>query len=129
MINQHLPYWGRLPEGSQPGTMITIDGHPTHHASRFTINLVIGDNVSVNNENNDIALHFNPRFHDHYVVRNSRQNGAWLEEEWAPKRLPFTKGKKFSILILVEVTDIRSRSTISTLSTSDTASPMSWHAS
>lgn len=87
--------------------MITIDGHPTFFANRFDVNLVIGDSVNVNNEHNDIALHFNPRFHEHYVIRNSRQNGAWQMEEWAPKTLPFKQGKKFSIMILVEVTGFK----------------------
>lgn len=105
--SQQLPYWGRLPDGSQPGTMITIEGTPTRHANRFAINLVIGDAVDASRDHHDIALHFNPRFHEGYVVRNSRQNLTWQTEEWAPKRLPFHKGTKFSILILVEATSYK----------------------
>ena len=84
--------------------MITIDGHPTHHANRFDVNLVIGDSITHNNDRSDITFHFNPRFHEHYVVRNSRRNMVWGEEEWAPKRNPFVKGQRFSMMILVEMT-------------------------
>jgi len=38
-------------------------------------------NFLINGDNENIALHFNPRFDTHVVVRNSLRNGVWENEE------------------------------------------------
>lgn len=50
-------------------------------------------------ESSDIALHFNPRFDGKdKVVLNSCQNGSWQSEEKV-RRMPFSKGKAFEMLV------------------------------
>ncbi|XP_023223799.1 galectin-4-like isoform X1 [Centruroides sculpturatus] len=93
-----LPYWGRIPNGLQPGKMIMISGSVNHGANRFHIDFSRGNT----RHDCDIALHFNPRFEQRVVVRNSYENGRWQNEEIEPYSLPFTVGKDFVILFLVE---------------------------
>lgn len=60
----------------------------------------------VHNEKRDIALHFNPRLPQNYIVRNSRANGAWGDEERC-SALPFSlhRDSKFLIQILITAKD------------------------
>ncbi|KAI2798080.1 Galectin [Blomia tropicalis] len=54
---------------------------------------------------NQIAFHFNPRFstisEEECVVMNSRVNGSW-EEEIRDARFPFSTGRSFKLMILVD---------------------------
>ena len=49
----------------------------------------------------DIAFHFNPRFDDGSVIRNSRQNQIWGPEE-RTGGLPFRQGNDFEIMFLAD---------------------------
>ena len=60
---------------------------------RFAINLQCG-------LVGDIAFHYNPRFDQGTVVRNTHV-GGWGGEELAGS-MPFTKNQRFEILIQVE---------------------------
>lgn len=53
-------------------------------------------------ENNDVALHINPRFDQQCVVRNSQVLGSWVREE-RQSTLPFLfrRGEYFAIQVLV----------------------------
>lgn len=55
----------------QPGTSFLINGVILRTCERFSINI-----LSVSNKQ-DIALHFNPRLPQNYVVRNSKVSGKF----------------------------------------------------
>lgn len=62
---------------------------------RFAVNLVISGH-----DDDDIALHFNPRFDVNYCVRNSCRNKVWGEEEKAAYvSNPFKLGENFVLEI------------------------------
>lgn len=64
---------------------------------RWAINLLCGNNASA-----DIALHFNPRLLQHYVVRNSRLKGQWgNEESLISGGFPIKHAEQFQLKIYV----------------------------
>ena len=66
--------------------------------SRFAINLKCDDD-----DEGDIALHFNPRFEEREVVRNNRVGGDWQNEEREQgDDFPFEKKDAFEIAINVK---------------------------
>nr|AJA37899.1 galectin-3 [Littorina littorea] len=84
------------PGGLNPGSQIVIRGRVLEHETQFVINLKCGEE-----DDADIALHFNPRNNDgDSVVRNSFQGGAWHGEERDIPRFPFDNGRKFTIRIM-----------------------------
>lgn len=101
--NPPMPYWGRIPGGLEVGKTIQISGYANHGAHKFNIDFARGNNREVS----EIALHFNPRFDQRVVVRNSYQNGRWENEERAPHTFPFFAGKDFDVLFLVEATHFK----------------------
>ena len=60
---------------------------------RFHVNLNLGG---------DIAFHFNPRFRENCIVRNTKTGGKWGSEERQGSGLPFMPGSMFDLKILVE---------------------------
>lgn len=50
----------------------------------------------------DVAFHFNPRFDQNSIVRNTLVNGCWGAEERHANGFPFAPGKMFDIKILCE---------------------------
>lgn len=66
---------------------------------RFAVNLKCDDDDA-----GDIALHFNPRFEQRVVVRNSRVGGAWQAEEREQRDnlFPFEGKDAFEIAINVK---------------------------
>jgi len=78
--------------GLVPGKQIFISAVANPNADRFRIDLV--------NNNNQIALHINPRFNEGCIVRNS-ELGSWGAEERSGG-LPMTRGAAFEVIILVE---------------------------
>jgi hypothetical protein len=53
----------------------------------------------------DISLHFNPRFKDSIVVRNSLKNDVWGTEDRTGTSFPFKRGATFEILIFCDVSE------------------------
>ncbi|KAJ1346516.1 Lectin, galactoside-binding, soluble [Parelaphostrongylus tenuis] len=70
------------------GSTLFINGMPEKNGNRFHINLL--------KKNGDIALHFNPRFDEKAIVRNSLIAGEWGNEEREGK-IPFEKGVGFDL--------------------------------
>jgi hypothetical protein len=69
-----VPYESGIPgEGIAPGKTLVIYGTPEKKGKRFHINLL--------KKNGDIALHFNPRFDEKAIVRNSLLSNEWGNEE------------------------------------------------
>ncbi|XP_060765581.1 galectin-9-like [Neoarius graeffei] len=84
-----LPYKTILQGGLYPGRVFTVQGCVNHNADRFCINL---------RDNSGIALHFNPRFNENVVVRNSLKNECWGHEERSGG-MPFYRGQQFMVSI------------------------------
>uniref|UniRef100_A0A915N872 Galectin domain-containing protein n=1 Tax=Meloidogyne javanica TaxID=6303 RepID=A0A915N872_MELJA len=89
-----VPYEsGIVGEGFAPGKTMLIFGTPEKKGKRFHINLL--------RKNGDIALHFNPRFDEKAIVRNSLIANEWGNEEREGK-LPLEKGIGFDLKIVNE---------------------------
>lgn len=66
---------------------------------RFSVNLTCGKNPSASP---DYAFHFNPRLEQRYMVRNSRLNGQWGNEETTSiVKFDFERNKKFLLNIFI----------------------------
>lgn len=89
---QMVPYDLPLDAGIMPNLMITVVGECMPGANRFHIDFI-------NDE--DVVFHFNPRFPEQTVVRNSCLDGCWGPEE-RDGFFPFVPGRRFEIKILVE---------------------------
>ncbi|TKR57899.1 hypothetical protein L596_030542 [Steinernema carpocapsae] len=73
---------------------IRIVGIPIHGGShRFMVNL---------NSASDTIFHFNPRFDEKCVVRNSTKNGVWMHEERYESKFPFHHGRVFTLEFVAE---------------------------
>ncbi|XP_077283905.1 galectin-6-like isoform X2 [Arctopsyche grandis] len=89
------PYAGKL-ESLSTGDVITVQGFIHPECERFSVNICC--NKEKENVEPDIALHFNPRLSQRYVVRTVRLGGRWGNEETASCfPFPFRRGEKFSI--------------------------------
>lgn len=67
--------------------------------NRFTINLQSG---TAPYPPPDVAFHFDARFYNFTVVRNSRTNNVWGPEETAISHFPFQPAVNFDMIIKVE---------------------------
>ncbi|XP_026244636.1 galectin-9 isoform X3 [Urocitellus parryii] len=101
-LSPMVPFSGTILGGLQEGLQITIQGTVLHSfENRFAVNLQTG----FSDEN--IALHFNPRFEEGgYVVCNTKQNGRWGPEE-RKMQMPFQKGKPFELCFQVESSEFK----------------------
>jgi len=98
LISPPLPLLTPIPGGFLHGKIIRINGSVGHSAHRFAINLQCGPLM---NPMDDLALHFNPRFHEKHVVRNTLLSGHWGHEEHHG-HFPFHHEQGFEVLILAE---------------------------
>lgn len=77
-----------------PGLCFVISGTIQLTCERFSINLLL--------KNGDVALHFNPRLPQNYIVRNCRVKGCWGREEVAsPLSFNLHRGQRFAVQVLV----------------------------
>jgi len=88
-----VPFDTTISGGLRTGKRLFISGVPTKAAQRLVVNLMTQDG--------DIALHFNPRFKDKVIVRNSCKGGKWENEEREGK-LPFVPLIDFDIVFVNE---------------------------
>lgn len=83
-----------------PKTAITLTGCIGDEADRIGINLCAPPTYKLRHkahtELENFVLHFNPRFTENCVVRNSMIDGKWGEEE-REGGLPLIKGQEFTI--------------------------------
>ncbi|XP_014281223.1 tectonin beta-propeller repeat-containing protein [Halyomorpha halys] len=87
-----VPWKRVLENGFTAGDSITVEGIITETCGRFALNL------ECENEDN-IALHINPRFDDGTtVVRNSMLNGVWGNEE-REGCVTFERGTRISVTV------------------------------
>ncbi|KAM9320053.1 galectin-9-like [Gastrophryne carolinensis] len=93
--NYTLPYETKIHGGLFPNKSIVIRGTVSGHPKRFHINLKFHGGT---------AFHFNPRFDERTIVRNSKLNNSWGSEE---RQMPscgmcFAPGQSFVIEITAE---------------------------
>jgi len=86
-----MPFKTALPDGFGPGKILYVSGVVADKADKFAINFTT--------ENGDVALHFNPRFGEKKVVRNTQTAGKWDSPEEREGAFPFQKGRTFDIIV------------------------------
>ncbi|XP_075446126.1 galectin-9-like isoform X1 [Ascaphus truei] len=97
IYNPPVPFTTSFHNGLCDGAMVIINGTVLPSGDRFSVNFQCGGS-----SNDDIALHFNPRFLDGgYVVCNSKERNSWGKEE-NKREMPFHKGQPFEIKILIK---------------------------
>ncbi|CAG2115394.1 unnamed protein product [Medioppia subpectinata] len=103
-IRPPIPHYGSIPSGGvTPGSLIIINGRVPNGCRRFDFNLMVGSVITQHlMTSGDIAFHFNPRFDENLIVRNSRQNQRWGPEEREPQTNPYVAGRSFETMILIE---------------------------
>ncbi|XP_038214661.1 galectin-4-like isoform X1 [Zerene cesonia] len=82
------------------GSHVVCTGTPSEDLPWFAVNIGCGDAES---GRGDIAVHFNVRLPQCYVVRNTKRHDKWgLEETTAYRLFPFKADSLFTIEILVD---------------------------
>uniref|UniRef100_A0A2I9LP00 Galectin n=1 Tax=Centruroides hentzi TaxID=88313 RepID=A0A2I9LP00_9SCOR len=84
-----------IPGNAKIGDIYNIRGTVNHGAEEWVANIQCGPG-----KHDDIVLHFNPRFQDRNVVRNTRSDDNWGSEEKKGK-MPFEEGEQFYLQIAV----------------------------
>ncbi|XP_050405036.1 galectin-9 isoform X2 [Patella vulgata] len=95
VVNPPIPYVG--PVRLSEGLTIAVQGKVSHHHNSFSINFTKSPTSS---DLHDAALHFNPRFNEGCIVRNSQDCGNWCSEE-RHGGLPLQKGVPFEITFCI----------------------------
>ncbi|XP_049917881.1 galectin-3b isoform X3 [Epinephelus moara] len=90
-----------FPGGFHDKLLITIFGKVNHNPNKFTVDL---------HTDRDLAFHFNPRFNENgnkVIVRNSRIDNKWGQEERQLCNFPFAPGESFEMKILCTQKEFR----------------------
>ncbi|CAG9785669.1 unnamed protein product [Diatraea saccharalis] len=88
-----------LSEHLSIGAHIVCTGTPSDDLPWFAVNIGTGDPDG----RGDIAVHFNVRLPQCYVVRNTRRHDKWgIEETTAFRLFPFKMDRPFTIEVLIE---------------------------
>ncbi|KAI2644616.1 Galectin-5 [Labeo rohita] len=85
-----VPYKSFIPGGLKVGSVITVQGFILPQPFRCDINL---------QHRFGIAFHYNPRFDQNVVVRNTYEGGAWGKDELS-EPMPFKAGQMMTITII-----------------------------
>jgi hypothetical protein len=86
-----VPFQTALPPGAvAPGKRLYIAAALDKKAEQFSISLKCV---------NDAIFHFNPRFKDKKVIRNTCRGGTWDDVEEKDGEFPFSKDKAFDVAI------------------------------
>ncbi|KDR11313.1 tectonin beta-propeller repeat-containing protein isoform X6 [Zootermopsis nevadensis] len=96
VAGKETPYDAHLHNGFPPGTILTVQGCVTDDCNRFSINLQCPSISQRHKNETDIMLHFNPRFMEAVIVRNSMLCGEWGTEE-KEGEMVFKQGTEFTI--------------------------------
>ncbi|KAK3092599.1 hypothetical protein FSP39_004842 [Pinctada imbricata] len=91
------PAWERIPGQLGDINWIIVNGMPKKDNEGFAINLRCGDD-----DDSDIALHFNPRLNENCTIRNTMSGGSWGDEERDQPCFPFEKKDTFEVAINVQ---------------------------
>ncbi|XP_054717647.1 galectin-6-like [Uloborus diversus] len=94
--NPRFPVNIKLPDNLECGTKIYVHGASNPDASRFSLNLKNAEKDA------NIYFHFNPRFDEGVVVRNSRLDESWGDEE-REGDYPFVAGESFLLAVTAGV--------------------------
>ncbi|KAF7988825.1 hypothetical protein HCN44_007135 [Aphidius gifuensis] len=97
ITGQQLPVTKYLNKGFNVGSSLLINGYIHPDVDKLSFNLLINND----DEDDDVALHFNPRFYENEVVRNTYKNEDWGEEERSGG-FPLSAGSYFSLKINCE---------------------------
>ncbi|XP_053107686.1 16 kDa beta-galactoside-binding lectin-like isoform X1 [Hemicordylus capensis] len=86
----------------QPGEGLEVKGKILPDAKDFAVNL--------GKDCDNLVLHFNPRFDNHgdvnTIVCNSKQDGAWGEEE-RDASFPFQQGEKAQVSFTFDTSEVK----------------------
>ncbi|XP_067682732.1 galectin-9-like [Haliotis asinina] len=93
-----IPYVQPIQGGLRNGQMVIVEGSCGHDQNEFSINLSKNPHVP---KLRDTVFHFNVRFKQNAVVRNTQEGDDWGPEE-TEGEMPLAKGAPFKISILAE---------------------------
>ncbi|XP_031344755.1 tectonin beta-propeller repeat-containing protein isoform X2 [Photinus pyralis] len=103
LAGKEVPVSIPIHSGCVPGTELLLTGCVADDVDRVGINLDLHITYKLRHkaytELENTALHFNPRFTDDIIVRNSMIEGKWGEEE-RDGNLPIKSGQEFSLKII-----------------------------
>ncbi|KAK9977222.1 hypothetical protein ABG768_019043 [Culter alburnus] len=85
-----VPYKSIIRGGLQPGKVIVAQGIISSQAKRIEFNL---------HHKSGIAFHYNPRFDENVVVRNTFEDGKWRDKDERSGPMPFKRGQPFLVTI------------------------------
>lgn len=94
--NISLPFCQAIPNNLGVGDEVVVRGKVKKHAERFHVNLQTSDG----DDSENVSFHFNPRQNQGEVIRNSRVDGEWGEEETDTPDFPFGPKASFEIRII-----------------------------
>jgi len=95
--NLPVPYASAIHGGFWAGRVVTVYALIPPSPDRFSINFCYH-----NKPKKDVAFHFNPRFPEQVVVRNTMISKNWGREERQQTRFPFQQNQHCTIVFLCD---------------------------